>query len=194
MHLCVATGLTLAANATQLEQTLQIQVEDNSGCFGRHAGAAMEAVVCQLLPMAGSALAPAVVRLGSGGFPYFIPGCNRGQASNRIRANGTAGILRPVRSVAYIGTSATSGAFLHGGRARSAGWSAIAIPRSTLRSCCFLYQIAIEDMAEICQFRLQCLHGRQTAFRRSSAEGLTDKAVVTQKTKWIGFLVEQSYL
>jgi hypothetical protein len=65
---------------------------------------------------------------------------------------------------------------------------------STLRSCCFFYQITTEDMTKKGQFRLQSLHGRQTAFRRSSAESLTDEAIVAQKAKWIGFLVEQSDL
>lgn len=63
-------------------------------------------------------------------------------------------------------------------------------PSSTLRSRCFFHQIAIEDLAEICQFRFQRLHGRQTAFGRSSAESLTDKSIVAQKAKGIGFLVE----
>jgi hypothetical protein len=97
MHLCVRHLVDTAANATWLEQTLQIQVEEKSGCFNRYAGEQ----ICRRANLAARSPTVADGGIGFGGSrsatrrhshisspiihpPYFIP-CLNSQCRTAIK-------------------------------------------------------------------------------------------------------------
>jgi hypothetical protein len=121
MHVCVRHLIDTAAIQPDFSRRCRSRLrKSRAASIGKRANrfavALTVAVVHQLLPMAASALAAAVLRLASGGIAYFIPCLNSRNASEKMAPRASCDRYDPA---SYTCTTTARGLF-RTGRARSA--------------------------------------------------------------------------